>query len=379
MLRASIPVRFQKAWAVNAAGAYIRTVPVASQIGIQDGAASFNDGFVPDNFAALSGGGVPPFGQDFNGILNAETSWDQWYQAGAPISFDATFAAAVGGYPQGAIVDSSIVLGAQWYSTVDSNLTNPDDPLTSVGWARAGVQVGTPVPFLTSTLPPDYVAMNASGIGSIASGAVFSSNSALFLFCFIWANFSNTQCPIFTSGGAPTTRGANPVADFLANKRLAQPSARGLNFTGVDTMGGLTTTLLVGIPVTSGNTTTPGSIVGENRHALVSAENGVHSHPDTLFDPGHTHANVLSDPGHTHTITSNAQATLSNASAQNGGGFTSSTIATAGITAASAATGMTITNAAQTTGMGINNNNSGSGTAHNNVELSMLVFWGQKL
>lgn len=352
MLRSAIPLRFTYAWGAQASGAYIRTVPVDSQIGIQDGAASFQTGFVPDNFLALAGGGVPPFGQDFNGALNITTTWDIWYQAGAPISYDATFSTAQGGYPKGAKVDSAIVLGAQWYSLVNNNTTDPDDPLTSTNWARVGIPAGSLMPFFTSTLPDGFVAMNALTIGNASSNAGYANANALFLFVANWLNFSNTQCPILTSAGAASTRGANAVADWNANKQLTLPNGKGLSLIGVDTMGAASSTFLSGVPVTIGNTTTPGSIFGENLHALTSGENGTHTHSNTLTDPTHTHG-------------SNANS-ANTASSTGGGGFTLPATAAA-----------TINNAS--TGISINNVSSGSGTGHNTVHRSMGVFWGQKL
>lgn len=376
MLRSAIPTRFQKPWGVSAAGAYIRTVPVNSQIGIQDGAASFETGFVPDNFTPLAGGGVPPFGQDFNGVLNAETSWDQWYQARASIPFDATFAAAVGGYPQGAVLDSAIVLGKQWLSLVDNNLTNPDDPLTSTGWETQGLPSGTPVPFMTSTLPSGFIAATpVNTIGNAASGSVVAAASNLFLFASVWLQYSNTQCPILTSAGAPSTRGANPYADFAANKRLTLPDMRGLGVMGADSGG---SSYYGGVPIVIGNSSTPGSILGENTHALINAELSAHAHGNTLNDPSHVHANTIGDPGHFHGLVVPVV----------GFGGGPSGITSAGVSAAatnsvsstnSATAGTTISNAGQFTGMTITNANAGGGGAHNTTERNMMVTWGLKL
>lgn len=197
MLRSSIPIRFQKAWGVNAAGAFIRTPPVNSQIGIQDGAASFETGWPPDNFTPLAGGGVPPFGQDFNGLENLTTSWDIWYQARAPISYDLTFSTAIGGYPQGSILDSTVVIGKQWVSLVDSNTTNPDDPLTSTNWRAVGMPSGALVGF-PGPLPGvgQYILMNGLTIGNASSNATGGASAALlFLYGHNWLQFSNTQCP----------------------------------------------------------------------------------------------------------------------------------------------------------------------------------------
>ena len=351
MQSTSIPTRFQKVWAVNAGGAYIRTVPVDSQIGIQDGAASFDTGFVPDNFTPVAAGGVPPFGQDFNGLLNTMTAWQQWSQAGGPIPYDSTFSAAVGGYPKGAVVASSIVQGAQWYSTVDNNTTNPDDPLTSSGWARVGTPVGAIVAF-PFAVPTGYVTLNSSSstftIGSVGSGASYAAADALFLYA---ANWSNSLLSIYTSGGVLTTRGANAVADFAANKRLQMPDGRGAGVIGVDAGG---STNLSGVPVVAGNSTTPGSTLGENLHAMTSGENGTHTHINSLTDPGHTHAGSFAAGGG-----------LNNNNGGGGGSFGAFTVYQS---VSSNTTGITLTNAS-----------SGSGTAHNTVQRSLGVNWGQKL
>ena len=119
------PVKLPAVFANAAGGSYIETIPVASQIGITNGRASFADGFVPLNFTAVAAGGVPPFGKDFNGILFQITGGVRWLQAGGPLFYDGTFSAAVGGYPKGAVLQSA-TLGKWWQSTADNNTTDPD-------------------------------------------------------------------------------------------------------------------------------------------------------------------------------------------------------------------------------------------------------------
>lgn len=127
MLASAIPTKFTLAWGANAGGPYIRAVPAASQIGIQNGAASLNDGFPPLCFSPVAAGGVPPFGQDFNGIYNQITAWLQWVQAGGGVPFyDAAFSAAIGGYPDGAMLQGTSGPGNFWISTVDNNTSDPD-------------------------------------------------------------------------------------------------------------------------------------------------------------------------------------------------------------------------------------------------------------
>lgn len=132
MKASSIPTKVPTIWAAAAGSSYVRTVPVPSQIGIQNGAASFTDGFPPLTFTQPASGGVPPFGQDTNGILQLVTAWLQWAQAGGPLTYDATFQTGIGGYPNGARVLSAAGY-ALWQSTVDNNTTDPDTG--GAGWA----------------------------------------------------------------------------------------------------------------------------------------------------------------------------------------------------------------------------------------------------
>lgn len=131
MLASSIPPKFTVPFGNNAGPGFIRTIPLGSQIGITDGAASLNDGFVPLNMLPVSAGGVPPFGQDMNGVLKQITQWDQWTATGGAPQFDAAFASAIGGYPLGAVVESSTP-GYLYLSIVDNNTVNPNVNLT--GW-----------------------------------------------------------------------------------------------------------------------------------------------------------------------------------------------------------------------------------------------------
>lgn len=126
MKRVDIPAKFNIPFGFGAGGSFIRTIPEASQIGIQDGAASLTTGFPPLNFLPTGAGGVPPFGADVNGILFESTSWDRWFSAGGPLPWDSAFSAAAGGYAQGAVVQSTVTLGLFWFSIVDDNPTNPD-------------------------------------------------------------------------------------------------------------------------------------------------------------------------------------------------------------------------------------------------------------
>lgn len=109
------------------------TIPVDSQIGVKDGAASYTDGFPPLTMTPVVAGGIPPAGGDFNGILNAITQSLRWACAGGQYKYDSAFSAAVGGYPKGAMLqnDAGDIL---WLNTLDDNTANPD---AGPGWIPA--------------------------------------------------------------------------------------------------------------------------------------------------------------------------------------------------------------------------------------------------
>ena len=132
MLSTAQPVPFAVPFGASAGAGYIRTIPVASQISITPGAASLTDGFVPLNFVDPLAGGVPFSGKDMNGILNEITAAAQWMQSGGCPVYNATLSAAIGGYPNGAVLQKSASGGGFWISTVDNNATNPD--IGGAGW-----------------------------------------------------------------------------------------------------------------------------------------------------------------------------------------------------------------------------------------------------
>src|SRR5579872_7402068 len=164
MLSTSAPARLPIPFANNAGGSYIRTIPQASQIGITGGAASLYDGFVPLNMAPTASGGIPPFGQDMNGILNWLSSINQWYQAGGPLVYNSSFATSIGGYPKGAVLQAAGLAGGFWRNTADGNTTDPDS-----GGAANWVSLFAPV----------FASPTFSGTSTFSGPAVFSSSASL--------------------------------------------------------------------------------------------------------------------------------------------------------------------------------------------------------
>lgn len=188
MKSTDIPTKFQIPFGNSAAAGTIRPVPIADQTASSPGAASLTTGFPVATGQPLASGGVPPAMQDFNGILNQITAWSRWQNAGALVSFDTTFAQAIGGYPAGAIL-ASTTAGVLWLSVVDSNTTNPDGASAS-GWiavastntpakgslitrrvfSTPGTQTYTPSPG-TNRIRVTVVGGGGAGAGTSATGS----------------------------------------------------------------------------------------------------------------------------------------------------------------------------------------------------------------
>lgn len=132
------PRRIKLPFGANAGSGYIRSVPDS---GAPTGQASYDQGFPPETFQPVASGGVPPSGQDVNGVLNDVSAAARWAAAGGMAMYDATFAAAVGGYPKYAQL-ASTQTGRIWQSTTENNMTDPDSAQAS-GWVAVTASFGT--------------------------------------------------------------------------------------------------------------------------------------------------------------------------------------------------------------------------------------------
>lgn len=156
-----------------------QTIPNDSQIPIAGGRASYTDGFPPLTRIPLSAGGIPPFGTDFNGVLNDITAAIRWNNAGMSYSFNSSFSSAIGGYPKGAVLLKSSLSGL-WQSTIENNGNNPDSGGT--GWAdlTAGrllnVRAFTSSTTYVPTPGTSFVIVEVQGAGGAGSGVLATSS-----------------------------------------------------------------------------------------------------------------------------------------------------------------------------------------------------------
>lgn len=153
MNSSDIPARIPIPFANNAGGGFVRTIPTAHSA--TPGAASFFDGFPPECFLPPLAGGIPPFGQDFNGILKQTTAGMRWLQSGGLPTYDATHSSNIGGYANTAVLISADRTHF-WVSTVDNNTSNPD-----TGGANWIVMTPGSYPWASITGAPTFVLLAA--------------------------------------------------------------------------------------------------------------------------------------------------------------------------------------------------------------------------
>lgn len=128
------PTKMLEAFAIGAVPPYINAIPVASQIPAGfPGKASLHDGFPPATMTPIASGGEPPSGADMNGIINLMSTTIAAVSAGQVFNvYDGTYAAAIGGYAVGAILQSATKRYQFFLNLLNGNTNDPDSVTT--GW-----------------------------------------------------------------------------------------------------------------------------------------------------------------------------------------------------------------------------------------------------
>lgn len=224
MLDSSAPLKFSAVWGVSAdPGTINYPVPVPSQEGITNGAASFTTGFPPNCFIPYASGGAGPFGKDFNGVLKQATAGLQWVQAGGPWVYDNTFQSAIGGYPSGAVIMSATAPGKFWLSSTDNNVTNPDTG--GAGWA---VFPPPSPPGVTLRLSANVV---TAGTSVTFTADYISVATALGGQSFSLANLNQTFNGATTGAGGMDT-GSLPTSGFVSIYAIYNPTTNTASILG---------------------------------------------------------------------------------------------------------------------------------------------------
>lgn len=96
--------------------------------------ASWKQGFQSETMIPLTAGGIPPEGQDFNGVLKDITEHIVYQNGGGQYAWSQEWVDEHGGYPQGAVLSANDGLSL-WVSLEDDN-TEDFNTGTPSKWAR---------------------------------------------------------------------------------------------------------------------------------------------------------------------------------------------------------------------------------------------------
>jgi microcystin-dependent protein len=201
-----------------------------------------------------------------------------------------------------------------------------------------------------NTTKTGWVRLNGRTMGSATSGASERANAdTQSLFEYLWANFSDTLCPV--SAG----RGGSAAADFGANKTITLLDMRGRSAFGTDDMGNSVFGWFSSYSFfAAGNGTTGGAKGGGSVVQLATANLPAHSH-------------TITDPGHAHTLSPTASWFR-----QTGGVNVPQTSPSLNVNID------TLSVVSNTTGI-TGTNNAGSDTPHDNMSPFMLGTWYMRL
>lgn len=109
--------------------------------------ATMNEGFPEITMKSAMRGGVPPWGQDHNKILNQITDAIRWMQAGGCAFFNQKLCTKINGYPKGAMLqgkkivkndkNEDVEMPLLWFSTEDMNNNDPNTTTSpGNGWVK---------------------------------------------------------------------------------------------------------------------------------------------------------------------------------------------------------------------------------------------------
>ena len=227
------------------------SIPVLSQTGTVPNGASYTDGFPALTMTIKSAGGLPPRGQDMNGILYDITNTLRYTQAGGLYPYDLTFAGTVGGYPQGSMVQASDGTGA-WLNTVANNTSNPES--FGAGWLPFN-QVGGSAITLSNT-NVTLTALQAGKSIIILTGAISSNLNLVFpTWVNEWTIINNT------TGGFTVTAKTALGSGVILNSGENKVCGDGTNIIGIGLFGILWTDVTSSRATATNYTNTTGKYI----------------------------------------------------------------------------------------------------------------------
>ena len=115
-------------------------IPENYETSMDSNQATWDQGFGQITMLPVTAGGLPPKGQDFNGILNQISESIVYQSQGGRFKFSPEYAESIGGYPKGAILQSDDEK-KEYQSLIDNNKVNFNtESNISASWELVGAK-----------------------------------------------------------------------------------------------------------------------------------------------------------------------------------------------------------------------------------------------
>lgn len=193
--------------------------------------ASIEEGFPEITMKAPADGGLPPWGQDFNGMFYLMSSQTCFLQNGGQITFDQNVSNKIGGYPEGAILD--YIDENQAYSKVKSliddntyNFVTTPSYIDGVHWEKISLSASSSWGNITGDIEnqTDLQAELATRLNtSQVTNCILANNGAeITTQSYEGAAYVNNGCTV-SEAGVASGFGANNF--ILLNKTMTDANA----------------------------------------------------------------------------------------------------------------------------------------------------------
>lgn len=226
------PTNIDLPFAVSGTKNTIPDAPTGSNL------ASYTQGFPPITMLPIASGGIPPDGDDFNGILYNITSHTLWVNAGGQYIFDAALSSAIGGYPKGMVLQNN-ALNASYVSLIDNNTNNFNTDPSQIGvtWGAYSGAAFSNVSITTTGGTTTLTAIQAIAdmitvSGLLTSNATIIVPTATSQFTFVNNTTGAYSLTVITASGTGVTikqGGADYVICDGTNVQYGQASAKTRN------------------------------------------------------------------------------------------------------------------------------------------------------